>query len=650
VGRQIVFNKMDHPLLLLLLSLLFVYNPEIAAQEGRKRPAQIEILNADDGQGPYAGMPSDLMRLIGNVRLRHEGVHMQCDSAHRFANANMVHAFGNVHINQGDTLHLYGERLVYNGNTRYAEVRRNVRLTDRETTLTTDFLDFDLANDFGYYPNRGVVINGDNRLESVKGYYYTREKMFFFNDSVVITNPDYVIQSDTLRYNTVTEVAYFLGPTTILGEEVNIYCENGWYDTQTDISQFNENAQIRNNNQVLAADSIFYDNGQGFGRAFLNVEVTDTVERIIIKGDYARFVREREQTMVTDRALLIQMSDNDTLYMHADTLRSWLQLSSRDSLPVLNDAVGPDELTITGTADTLIMVTEGPDSIPANQTGIFVDDPTAGKTTADEITKGQAAAGESPAGQAAAGDTVSGKSPADENSKGQAAAGETPSIDAGQAVAGQSVAGADTIPVAAGDTISPVLNGQETDSVRIMVAYYGARFFSNEMQGKCDSIYYNMRDSIIYMFGQPVIWSDESQLSAEFMEVHSLDGDLDRIIMKNTAFIVSEEQEGLYNQIKGKDIVGIIRDGELYRVNVDGNAETLYYPLENDEIIGINKAASASLVIYLRENKPDRIIFLKDVDSNLFPLENVTEEERILNNFQWLDHLRPVSADDVFRK
>lgn len=597
MGRQIVFNKMDHPLLLLLLSLLFVYNPEIAAQEGQKRPAQIEILNADDGQGPYEGMPSDLMRLIGNVRLRHEGVLMQCDSAHRYANANVVHAFGNVHINQGDTLHLYGERLVYNGNTRYAEVRRNVRLTDRETTLTTNYLDFDLANDFGYYPNRGVVINGDNRLESVMGYYFTREKMFFFNDSVVITNPDYVIQSDTLRYNTVTEVAYFLGPTTILGEEVNIYCENGWYDTQTDISQFNENAQVRNNNQVLAADSIFYDNGQGFGRAFLNVEVTDTVERIIIKGDYARFVREREQTMVTDRALLIQMSDNDTLYMHADTLRSWLQLSSRDSLPILNDTVGPNDLTITGAADTLIMVTEGPDSIPAVQTDIPADDLAAGETAVR-----------------------------------------------------QSAAGADTITLAVSDTITPVLNGPDTDSVRIMVAYYGARFFSNEMQGKCDSIYYNMRDSIIYMFGQPVIWSDESQLSAEFMEVHSLDGELDRIIMKNRAFIVSEEQEGLYNQIKGKDIVGIIRDGELYRVNVDGNAETLYYPLENDEIIGINKAASASLVIYLRENKPDRILFLKDIDSSLYPMEDLTGEERILNNFQWLDHLRPVSAEDVFRK
>jgi lipopolysaccharide export system protein LptA len=596
LGKKIV-NEMGHPLLVLFLSLLFINNPGISAQVGQKKPAQVEILNADDGQGPYAGMPSDLIRLIGNVRLRHEGVLMQCDSAHRFANDNIVHAFGNVHINRGDTLHLYGEQLVYYGNTRYAEVRRNVRLTDRETTLTTDYLDFDLSNDFGYYPNRGVVINGDNRLESVMGYYYTRDKMFFFKDSVVITNPDYVIQSDTLRYNTVTEVAYFLGPTTIMGEEINIYCENGWYNTQTDISQFNENARVRNNNQVLAADSIYYDNGQGFGRAYLNVEVTDTVERIIIKGNYARFIREREQTMVTDRALLIQMSDNDTLYMHADTLRSWLQISSSDSIPILNDTVGGNDLKVTGEADTVLTMPEGPGKINANQPAIPADDPSSGVTAARPA-----------------------------------------------------AAGADTLTSDAGEAIAPALTGPDTDSVRIMVAYYGARFFSNEMQGKCDSIYYNMRDSIIYMFGEPVIWSDESQLSAEFMEVHSLDGDIDRIIMKNTAFIVSEEQEGLYNQIKGKDIVGIIRDGALYRVNVNGNAETLYYPVEDEEIIGINKAASANLVIYLRENKPDRIIFLKDVDSKLYPLEDLPEEGRILNNFQWLEDIRPLSREDVFRK
>jgi lipopolysaccharide export system protein LptA len=550
-------------MLIIIVSLLVIGTPATDAQVAGRRPALINILNADDALGPYPGMPSDLMRLLGNVLLSHEDILMSCDSAHRYVNSNVIHAFSNVHINKADTLNLTGDHLIYDGNTRHARVRRNVRLTDRESTLTTDVLDYDLANDLGYYPSRGVVINGDNRLESVEGYYYSRDKMFFFKDSVIVTNPDYIIRSDTLRYNTVTEVAYFLGPTTIIGDEINIYCENGWYNTQTDISQFNENARIRNNNQVLEADSIYYDNGLGTGRAFLNVAMTDSVERIIIKGDYAWFVREPEQTLVTDRALLIQMSDNDTLYMHADTLRSWLQISNRFDESVANGSSAPDTLA-TETAPDFDA------SEPASLT--------------DTIPSG---------------------------------------LEAGYAA---------------------------NDTVRIMTGYYGVRFFSNEMQGKCDSIYFNMRDSIVFMFGEPVIWSDENQLSAEFMEIHSKDGAVDHIVMKNTALVVSEEAPGFYNQIQGKEILGYVREGELFRVNVDGNAETLYYPEDNGEIIGMNKAASASLVIFLKENKPDRIKFLKNIDSILYPMEDLPEAERLLENFQWLDEIRPISREDVFRK
>ena len=330
---------MNRFIISVLISLLFI-TTRTEAQGEKRKPTEINILNAESMEAPYPGLNPDAIRLIGNVRLSHEDVLMQCDSAHRYANSNIVHAFGNVHINQGDTLHLYGDRITYYGNRRYAEVRRNVRLQDRETTLTTEYLDFNLQNDYGHYPNRGIVINGDNRLESIKGYYYTKEKMFYFQDSVHITNPDYVIISDTLKYNTVTEVTYFLGPTTIIGDEINIYCENGWYNTQTDIAQFNENARVTNNDQVLSADSLFYDNRNGWGEAFINIEVNDTTENIVIKGDYAWFVREPEQMFVTRNALLIQMSENDTLYLHADTLRSWIQFNVMEPLiPEMPDTI-----------------------------------------------------------------------------------------------------------------------------------------------------------------------------------------------------------------------------------------------------------------------------------------------------------------------
>lgn len=575
--------------LLCFISLLILAVNRSASQDQQRRPAQINIHNADIVMAPYNGLPSDVMRFIGNVRLSHDEVYMVCDSAHRYSGTNLVHAFGNVHINQGDTLNLYGDRLTYYGNRRYAEMRGNVRLSDRETTLTTEYLDFDINDDFGYYPNYGVVINGDNRLESVRGYYYSEEKLFYFRDSVVITNPDYTIRSDTLKYNTVTEVAYFLGPTTIIGEETEIYCENGWYDTRTDISQFNENARVRNNNQFLMADSIYYDNGNGTGRAFINVEVIDTVENIIIKGDYAWFNRDPEETFVTDRALFIQISDNDTLYLHADTLRSWLQVTRRDNeIPSRPDTLYNNDYH---EKDTIMPSGDRPVDDMMMMDGTWTSEP---------------------------GDTV---------------------------MINDSV----TVP---NDTTG--INGSGStelnDTVRILVAYYGVRFFSNDMQGKCDSLFYNMRDSIIYMYREPVIWSDESQLTAEQMVIRTRDGKADQIMMNNSSFIVSEETPGMYNQIKGKDILGFFRDGVLYRVNVMGNAETLYYPVDDEEIIGINKAASANLVIFMKDNKPERIRFLTRPEATLHPLEEVPAGERILNNFQWLDQVRPKFRDDVFRK
>jgi lipopolysaccharide export system protein LptA len=579
--------------LLVLIPMAFT----LPVQQHTRRPAEIIIHNADSAVGPYAGQPRDVMRLFGNLSLQHEDVMMACDSAHRYANSNIIHAFGNVHINQGDTLHLYADRINYHGNRRYAEARGNVRLIDNETTLTTEYLDFDIGSNYGYFPNRAVVINGDNRLESIRGYYYTREKIFFFQDSVHITNPDYIIRSDALRYNTVSEVAYFLGPTTIIGDGTDIYCENGWYNTQTDIAQFNENARVRNNNQVLLADSIFFDNRNGTGEGFMNIEITDTVEKIIIRGNYARFERDPEQMLITDRALFIQMMDNDTIYLHADTLRSWLQvdyISQPDTLDQSPEQQKPD-------------ISEPPDDPDPGEPGDRTD---RSEEFADEYRQEP----------------------------------ET-DIPERQEHDPLGISPPDTI---AGMEQEPGTHAGQQDTIRMLSAYYSVRFFGNEIQGKCDSLFYNMRDSVIYMFAEPVIWSDGSQLTAEFMEVHSRNGEVDHIIMKRSAFIVSHEQDDMYNQIKGTDIVGFIREGDLYRVNVSGNAETLYYPLDNNEIIGINRIVSASMVIFLEENKPSRIRWLTNADATLYPVDKLPPQERILQGFQWLDQLRPKSRDDVF--
>ena len=132
------------------------------------------------------------------------------------------------------------------------------------------------------------------------------------------------MKSDTLRYNSISEIAYFFGPTTIQvkNEGTLIYCENGWYDTKNDISQFDKNAFLHSKEHTIRGDSLFYDKNKGYGQAFKNITATDTVENIIINGDYAEFFEENEITIITGNAMLTQVYDEDSLFLHADTLKA----------------------------------------------------------------------------------------------------------------------------------------------------------------------------------------------------------------------------------------------------------------------------------------------------------------------------------------
>ncbi len=305
----------------LLLATVLVLTP-LHAQNERK----IEILNSDYMEYDR-NIDGGVVKYVGEVAFRQENMLLYCDSAWLFSEANIVHAYNSVHIIQGDTLHLYGDILRYYGNEKLAEIRNNVTLIDKETTLTTDHLDFDLEGSIGYYEHQGHIVNGDNTLDSRRGYYYSNSKTLYFMDSVVIVNPDYTIYADTLRYHTVTEVAYFLGPTHILSPENYIYCENGWYDTKNNRSQFNENAYLESSGQYLSGDSLYYERELGIGRAFDNVELYDSANQVILRGMYAIYFEEPEYAMLTDSAVLVQISDGDSLFVHADTLTSVIDTS-----------------------------------------------------------------------------------------------------------------------------------------------------------------------------------------------------------------------------------------------------------------------------------------------------------------------------------
>ena len=194
----------------------------------------------------------------GSVRFKQDEMLMDCDSAYFYEEVNRIEAFGKIYIRQKDTLDLWGGYLEYDGETRLAKVSKDVKLSDGKMVLTTQQLNYDMVDKVGYYTTGGTTVNGEDTLYSQRGTYFSRSKELFFKDSVKLSNPEYTMDSDTLKYNTVSKLATFLGPTYIRSEENTIYCQYGWYNTGTNISQFSQGASIQGESNKLIADSMMY--------------------------------------------------------------------------------------------------------------------------------------------------------------------------------------------------------------------------------------------------------------------------------------------------------------------------------------------------------------------------------------------------------
>jgi len=488
-----------------LIFLMIVYS--LSAQ----RKSRVNILNADELK---IDRVHHLRKLRGNVRLKHEDVYMQCDSALVYENSNEVEAYSNVFLNQGDTLFLYGDYLRYNGDTKKAGVTGNVRLQDKQSTLITDRLEFDLQQNLGYYLTGGELKDEKNKIDSREGYYNSKTKDYFYKGDVYVQTPDYKIHADTMKYNAETNIARFYGPTEITGDSMYIYCERGWYNIKDDVSRFSINAFLKTKEHTVKGDTLFYDKKKKYGTGYGHVEMTDTVQKIILSGNRAVYYEEPERTMITDSALFIQIEEEDSLFLHADTLRSF------------------------------------PDS--------------------------------------------SGKH-------------------------------------------------------RILTAFYRVRIYRKDMQGFCDSLSYSFVDSVIRMNGDPVIWSGKNQLTARYMKLYTRNNKMNRIEMYGDAMIISLDDSIHFDQIKGKNMYGYFKDNKLYKIDVIGNGQSIYYPEDQGEIIGFNKAECSNIVIYVEDNKIRKITMLTKPGGTLDPPTSASSNAQRLKGFQWLEALRPQSPLDIFK-
>lgn len=496
--------------LLSIILLLFTGSNLLAQQKSVKK---IKIEGAELWE-QNSSIAADASRLIDSVILSHENIIMKCDSAWLYSQSNSVDAFGRVHIISNDTLNLWADFMFYDGNTGMTKARNNVKLKDPSLTLITDSLDFDMNEEVGYYKYGGKIIDSTNVLNSKTGTYYSKLNEVHFIDNVRLKNEEYTLRTDTMMYNTETEVVVFEGPTNIWGDSTTVYASSGWFNTKTNELELDKSATIKRGDTQLQADFIYYNDNTGDGNANGNVIINDFANQMIVVGKNAEYDDFNRYALVTDSAMWIQYYNNDSLFLHADTLY----------------------------------------------------------TVPDTTAEGQ----------------------------------------------------------------------------KKLITYNHVRFYRTDIQGVSDSLIYFTRDSTIQLFLDPVIWSDQNQMSANFIEFKNNAKPPNEVYLNDNSFIIQKNDSTKFNQIKGKNMVGYIRGQELNKIDVNGNGQSIYYPADEREYLGINKAESSKIIIYVKENQINRITFSGAPKGIMTPLpENITPETR-LEGFEWREDERPVNRYDIF--
>jgi len=467
----------------------------------------------------------DIRFCVGEVAFQHDSATIYCDSAALNLKLNKVDLFGGVEIQKlygyYDTIFLFGDTIHYDGDLKLAKVRKKVKLVQDTSVLTTNFLDFDLNTNVGKYFNGGRVISGQDTIISRVGYYYSNTKDVFLKGNVKVFSAKAKIFTDTLKHNMDSRISYILGPSEIYSDSTYIFGEFGRYDYNENRAYLSGRSKIESGEHIIEADSLFFDKKTGFGVGIGNVSIIDTIQNLILKGNYGEYFRDSQMSMMTDSAIFMEIDGTDTLWLHSDTLLSYI--------------------------DTLFDYT-------------------------------------------------------------------------------------DTVPF------------------RMLFAYNHVKIYKKDLQLKTDSLVYSQLDSLLMLFGRPVIWSEKSQLNSEYAELYMSNNNPREMLMFDSAYIAEKFDTTKFNVVKSSFVHAWFRKKTVYKVQVTKNVNTLYY-LQDDadsSIIGVGVLECDSMIIYIDSSKIDLLVPYKNPIGNLYPPDKVPTGKNSIPGFIWFEENRPRRKEDVF--
>jgi lipopolysaccharide export system protein LptA len=482
--------------------------------------------------------------LAGNVRLKQGNSIFECDSCVINKSINLFEAFGNVHINDSDTTNVYSDHLRYLTDRKVAYLDGNVKLTDGKGVLTTPTLEYDMNTKVGIYRNGGRVVNKETVLTSEEGFYYADLKDVYFKKNVKLKDPKYDLQTDSLLYNTGTEVVRFIAETFVKDSSGRtIKTREGYYDKRTGKAEFGQRPVITDKNIQATGGSIISDDSTGVTQIFDRGIIVDTAGKTTVIADTIYYDKNNESFLAFAKPLMIIEQEGDSIFIAADTLFS-------AKLSVLY-----------GIKDTLVKK-----------------------------------------------DTIKGVK-----------------------------------------IISPNAETKKDSTDRYMEAFRNVRIFSDSLQAVCDSMFYSFKDSVFRLYDNPVVWSQESQITGDTILLFTKNKKADRMQVFKNSFIASYIKPEVFNQVKSTRMDAYFVDGNIDSVRARGNAECVYYIQDEDSAFtGINQSNAELMDIYFKEKELQRVVFRTAVKGTIWPMKQKTPKEMQLPTFKWRDAERPKTKFELF--
>lgn len=572
------------------------------AQESKPPRTQIYIVHADEWY--YEEGDSTVVdQLRGNVNVRYDSVFLFCDTA--FIHGKILKAIGHSALVQGDSLKIFADTLTYDSESGQADLLGRVLLVNGNQRLRTDSLHYDTRTKIATYLTGAFLENLATRMYSQRGDYHVQEETIYFKDSVRVQDPQFRLKADSLYYKVRENRAYFTGPTLIRQQKANLYCEEGYYDLVAQEGLFTRNAQFADSTRQAQADEIYYQaqperiilRGKGQYQEGSRLVSGDTLDYTTSSGEFLvrgnGFLQDGQQT--------IQAEGIDY-----NTRTERFQTQGRANVQDGAQFLEADRIMSTDSSEMAIVV------------GNVVWRDTASRVilTCD-----------SAAYQRSAGYFM--------------AMGSPPLL----------------MQVIDGDTLYLVADriraerGAGEDSTRQIHAYHHVLIYKSDLQASCDSLIYSERDSLFQFFGNPVIWSDTSQFTADTISIRMTDQAIDSIILRRRALILNSPDEQYFNQIKGRLITASFDEGELAKMDVVGNAESVYYAQEeNGEYLGVNTSLCSEMVLLFADNQVQDIYYLREPESVMYPMDQVDHGSLQLEGFRWRILEKPLNLPDLLAK